>query len=86
MNPKAMLSTAPPPTREPALTQTLWALTKNGKRFTCELRSHGKYGWECQFLEDEELVDGRRFAMRSQAVDWANLERDEHQAEGWTAC
>jgi hypothetical protein len=64
--------------------EVLWTLTKDGKRFTCVLRSHGKYGWECQFLEDQELVDGRRFAMRSQAVELANLERKEHEGEGWT--
>jgi len=64
--------------------ESLWTLTKDGKRFRCELRSHGKYGWEVQFLDDEEFVDGRRFAMRSQAVDWANLERAEHEGEGWT--
>jgi len=64
--------------------EALWTLTKDGKRFRCELRSHGKYGWEVQFLDDEEFVDGRRFAMRSQAVDWANLEREEHLGEGWT--
>lgn len=65
--------------------EALWTLTKDGRRFTCELQSHGKYGWECQFLEAEEFVDGRRFPMRSQALDWANLEREEHEAEGWTA-
>jgi len=64
--------------------ETLWTLTKDGKRFTCALRSHGKYGWECQFLEDEEFVDGRRFAMRSQAVELADVEREEHESEGWT--
>jgi hypothetical protein len=64
--------------------ETLWTLTKDGKRFTCELRSLGKYGWECQFLEDDEFLDGRRFAMRSQAIEWADLERIEHEGEGWT--
>jgi hypothetical protein len=63
--------------------EVLWTLTKDGKRFTCELRSHGKYGWEVQFIEDAEFVDGRRFAMRSQAVEWATLEREEHEGDGW---
>lgn len=86
MDPKALLWNAPPPpARVPTPTESLWTLTKNGKRFTCELRSHGKYGWECQFLEDAEFVDGRRFAMRSQALEWATLERGEHEADGWTA-
>ena len=85
MDPKAMLWNAlPPPARQPAPGEALWTLTKDGKRFRCELRSHGKYGWEVQFLEDEEFLDGRRFAMRSQAVQWADLERVEHEGEGWT--
>ena len=41
-----------------ASSEALWTLTKDGRRFTCELRSHGKYGWEIQFLEDEEFLDG----------------------------
>jgi hypothetical protein len=87
MDPKALLWNAPrPPAREPVAGEALWTLTKDGKRFTCVLRSHGKYGWECQFLEDGEFVDGRRFAMRSQAMDWAAVERQEHEEEGWTAC
>ena len=65
-------------------TEALWTLTKDGKRLRCELRSHGKYGWEVQFLENEAFVDGRRFAMRSQAIELANLEKDEHEGEGWT--
>jgi hypothetical protein len=61
-----------------------WTLTKDGRRFTCLLRSHGKYGWDCQFLEDEEPLAGRRFPMRAQAVEWADSEREEHEREGWT--
>ena len=30
----------------------------------CELRDHGEYGWECQFLYEDELADGRRWMNR----------------------
>jgi hypothetical protein len=63
--------------------EALWTLTKNGRRFRCELRSHGKYGWEVRFLEDEQFLDGRRFAMRSQAIELASQEREEHESDGW---
>jgi hypothetical protein len=74
----------PPPSQNTTAGEVQWTLTKDGRRFTCKLRSHGKYGWECQFLEGEEFVAGRRFPMRAQALEWANLEREEHENEGWT--
>jgi hypothetical protein len=73
-----------PSSRNTTAGEVQWTLTKDGRRFTCRLRSHGKYGWECQFLEGEELIAGRRFPMRAQALEWANLEREEHEDEGWT--
>ena len=60
-----------------------WALTKDGRRFTCELRSLGKFGWECRFIEGDEVLAGRRFPMRSQAREWADAEREEHERDGW---
>jgi hypothetical protein len=35
---------------------------------TAELRGHGEYGWECQFLYDGELAYGRRWGTREAAV------------------
>ena len=61
----------------------LWILAKDHRRFVCQLRSHGTYGWECQFFEGDELIASRRFPMRSQAIDWATAERVEHESEGW---
>ena len=61
-----------------------WTLVKDDRRFTCTLRSYGKYGWECAFLEGEESIASRRFPMRAQALEWADLEREEHEQEGWT--
>jgi hypothetical protein len=85
MDPKAKIGNAPLSSpREPAAGELQWTLTKDGRRFTCELRSHGKYGWACQFLEGEEFVAGRKFPMRSQAIEWANAEREEHERDGWT--
>jgi hypothetical protein len=63
--------------------ELLWTLAKDGRRFTCELRSHGKYGWDCHFFEGAELIATSRFPMRAQAVEWANSEREEHEGEGW---
>jgi hypothetical protein len=85
MDPKAMLWQAPQPSA-PDLTsvERQWTLAKDGRRFTCQLQSHGTFGWDCQFLEGEEFVTGSRFPMRAQAVEWANSERDEHEREGWT--
>ena len=78
MDPNA---TAPP---APADGQQQWTLTKDGRRFTCTLRSHGKYGWDCEFSEDGALIAGRRFPMRAQAIESADAEREEHEREGWT--
>jgi hypothetical protein len=78
MDPKATPSPTPPSGG------LQWTLIKDGRRLTCEFRSHGKFGWECQFLEDGEFVAGRRFAMRAQAAEWAESERAEHEHEGWT--
>jgi hypothetical protein len=49
----------------------------------CELRGHGEYGWETQFLEQGELVFGRRFDLRPQALQWTDLERRELDRDGW---
>lgn len=42
----------------------------------CELRDHGRWGWEAQFWTDREFVLGRRFDTRALAEQWAQLERD----------
>jgi hypothetical protein len=44
--------------------------------WSCELRFHGEScGWEAQILREGELVIGRRFDLRRQAVQWAEVER-----------
>ena len=42
---------------------------------TCELRDHGGFGVEAQVLKDGELVIGKLFDTRAQAVQWADLVR-----------
>jgi hypothetical protein len=85
MDPRAPRRTIPTPSpQEPVQAELQWTLTKDGRRFRCQLQSRGKYGWECQFLEGEELIAGRGFPMRVQALEWAAFERDEHEREGWT--
>jgi hypothetical protein len=44
---------------------------------SCELRFHGEsYGWEVQFLERGDLFYARGgFALRDQAIRWAELEK-----------
>jgi hypothetical protein len=35
--------------------EPLWSLRKDGRQITCELRSHGEYGWEAQLFRDGEF-------------------------------
>jgi hypothetical protein len=58
-------------------------MLKDGTRLDCELRGHGEYGWECQFLDNGEFHFGRRFDLRAQALQWADLERQELERDGW---
>jgi hypothetical protein len=51
-------------------------------RFACELRYHGEWGVEAQFLKNEELLIGRRFDLREQAVRWAEEMRTALE-NGW---
>jgi hypothetical protein len=52
-------------------------------RIRCELRDHGEYGVEAQFLHNEELFIGRTFHQRldltrtprEMAIAWAHTER-----------
>jgi hypothetical protein len=50
-------------------------------RFACELRYQGEWGVEAQFLKNEELLIGRRFDTREQAVRWAEEMRTEKGCE-----
>jgi len=50
--------------------EPLFSFVRGHDRFACELRYHGEWGVEAQFLKNEELLIGRRFDLRAQAVRW----------------
>jgi hypothetical protein len=52
----------------------------DGAPMSCELRYHGEYGVEAQSLNRGELFYSRRFDLRAQAVQWAELERQRSSA------
>ena len=58
-------------------------MRKNGKQVDAELRSHGEYGWECQFLYNGEFAYGRRWTMRAEALAEAEDMRQELERDGW---
>ena len=74
-----------PPLRVVRSGEPLWSLQKDGRQITCELRSHGEYGWEAQLFRDGEFYAGRRFDLRSLAVAHAEQTRQDLGREGWTA-
>jgi hypothetical protein len=66
----------PPPVRKPTPGEPVWVQQNGPVQWSCELRFHGEsFGWEAQILRDGELVIGRRFLLREQAVAWAEHER-----------
>ena len=65
-----------PPARKPRPAEPVWTLRRGDHTITCELRSHGEYGWEVQTLKDGEFNRSRRFETHAQAMQWAELERE----------
>ena len=85
MSDDSLLWNAPrPPPRKPRKGEPLFAMTKEGHRINCELHGHGEYGWEARFLRNGELFTGRRFDTRTQAVQWAELERNAMMRDDWS--
>ena len=52
-----------------------WSVRKNGVTWSAELRFHGEYGVEAQILRNGELMIGRRFMLKEQAVKWAEAKK-----------
>lgn len=50
-----------------------------------ELRGHGEYGWECQFLYDGELFYGQRRDTHAAANTEAEAKKQELTGDGWTS-
>jgi hypothetical protein len=63
--------------RVPRAGEVLFEFVRASDRvpMACELRYHGEFGVEAQFLERGEFLIGRRFDTGAQAVRWAELER-----------
>lgn len=63
--------------------ELLFEFLRGHDRIRCELRDHGDYGVEAQFLTNEEITIGRTFhrrldptrTPREMAIAWAEAER-----------
>jgi hypothetical protein len=70
----------------PRVRESIWTLTKAGRRVDCALLVHGEsYGRECQCLHDGELAYGQRFIMKAGALAEADAQRRRLVGEGWSA-
>ena len=73
----------PPGPRQAQPGELLFEFLQGHTRIRCELRDHGDYGVEAQFLHNEEIVIGRTFHQRldptrtprEMAITWAEAER-----------
>jgi hypothetical protein len=66
------------PIRTPQPGEPLWTLRSGPATWSCELRVHALGGgFEAQILRKGELVLGRRFVLRDEAVGWAERKRRE---------
>lgn len=61
----------PPGPRVPRPGEPLSSLCKDGATWEAELRYHGEWGVEAQILKNGEVLLGRRFDLRAQAVAFA---------------
>lgn len=63
------------PTVVPRTGESLWVFRKDERTWSAHLLYHSEYGVEAQILRDGDLVIGRRFDLREEAVAWATAER-----------
>jgi hypothetical protein len=88
MDPKAMLWNSPcPPPRVPRPGELLFEFVRASDRapMSSELRFHVEsYGWEAQIFERGELFYSRGgFALRAQAIAWAEAVRRATSRSSW---
>jgi hypothetical protein len=74
----------PPPLRKPRPAERVWSMRRHGRQVDAQLRGHGEWGWECQFLYAGELAYGRRWVTRADALAEADEKRLELVRKGWT--
>jgi hypothetical protein len=86
MSNDALLWNSPqPPPRKPQPGERLWSLHKDGKpQVHAELRVLRDSAVECQFWYEGELVSGRLWTRRADAVAHADNKRRELERRGWT--
>jgi hypothetical protein len=58
-------------------------MRKDGKQIDAEVRGHGEWGWECQFIHDGHSPYGRVWNLRADALAEADEMRLELEREGW---
>jgi hypothetical protein len=77
-------SRAPLPRRQPRPSELLFEFVRESDHahFRCEWRYHGEWGVEAQFFKNGNLLIGRRFDTKAQAVRWAEGERPIYE-KGW---
>lgn len=69
------------PPRQPAPGEPLFSFRLGDQQqVSCELRSHGEFGWEAQFYIDGEFSRSHRFDTRMLAIAWAMAERKTMEA------
>ena len=61
-------------------------MRKNGKQVYAELRVHGEWGVECQFWFDGEILYGRRWTLRAEALAEADAKRRGLSAKVGRSC
>lgn len=70
-----------PPATKPRSVELLFTFQKGSRLISCELRYHGEFCVEAQFLEGGELFYCWRFDTRAQAIQWAEIERDAQRSD-----
>jgi hypothetical protein len=61
----------------------VWTLRKKDREARCVIHSCGEHRWEARSYRDRVFFASRRFALRADAIEWAEDERRELEQEGW---
>jgi hypothetical protein len=81
MSDDALWNTRIPRRCKPRPDEPLWRMSHNHHAYAARLRYHNEYGVETQILRDGDVLVGRRFPTRAQAVLWAEEERESREAK-----
>jgi hypothetical protein len=68
--------------QQPRAGEPLWTVQKDGRQLACELRDDGEAGVEVQVYRNGELLYGRRFANRAQALQNADVWKAQYLRDG----